>query len=193
MSRTEGLLREASQELDKASIPSPLREATLLLASLLGRSQAWLLAHDQDEVAPVTEARFRDWVRRRALSEPVAYLLGAKEFFGRSFVVDRRVLIPRPETEHLAAARAARYTAIAHRAIRAVGGRAIVWVIASDDAGAVELLSWDGASAGDSVDPDDLVHLARQRRSGPDLRSTRVARGASFLGPWVELGQRVAA
>ena len=85
------------------------------------------------------------------------------------------------------------YTAIAHRAIRAVGGRAIVWVIASDDAGAVELLSWDGASAGDSVDPDDLVHLARQRRSGPDLRSTRVARGASFLGPWVELGQRVAA
>jgi release factor glutamine methyltransferase len=101
MSRTEGLLREASQELDKASIPSPRREATLLLASLLGRSQAWLLAHDQDEVAPVTEARFRDWVRRRALSEPVAYLLGAKEFFGRSFVVDRRVLIPRPETEHL--------------------------------------------------------------------------------------------
>lgn len=93
----------------------------------------------------------------------------------------------------LAAVRAARYTAIAHRAIRAVGGRAIVWVIASDDAGAVELLSWDGASAGDSVDPDDLVHLARQRRSGPDLRSTRVARDAAFLGPWVELGQRVAA
>jgi hypothetical protein len=43
------------------------------------------------------------------------------------------------------------------------------------------------------VDPDDLVHLARQRRSGPDLRSTRVARDAAFLGPWVELGQRVAA
>ncbi|MFN7942687.1 MAG: peptide chain release factor N(5)-glutamine methyltransferase [Thermoanaerobaculia bacterium] len=101
MSRPDGLLREASQELEKAAIPSPRREATLLLASLLGRSEAWLLAHDQEEVPPAAEARFRDLVRRRIRSEPVAYLLGAKEFFGRSFVVDRRVLIPRPETEHL--------------------------------------------------------------------------------------------
>lgn len=47
------------------------------------------------------EARFEDLLARRALGEPVAYLAGEREFYGRPFAVDRRVLIPRPETEHL--------------------------------------------------------------------------------------------
>jgi release factor glutamine methyltransferase len=52
-------------------------------------------------VAPEAAARFRLLVARRLRGEPVAYLLGEREFYGRRFLVDPRVLIPRPETEHL--------------------------------------------------------------------------------------------
>jgi len=60
-----------------------------------------LLARDDLEVSAEDSARFEALVERRLGGEPVAYLLGSKEFFGRSFAVDRRVLVPRPETEHL--------------------------------------------------------------------------------------------
>jgi release factor glutamine methyltransferase len=52
-------------------------------------------------VPPEGERRFRDLLERRLRGEPVAYLLGEREFFGRVFRVDSRVLIPRPETEHV--------------------------------------------------------------------------------------------
>lgn len=80
--------------------PNP-REAALLLGHLLGRSEAQLLAHDEDRVAEDQVAAFHELLARRAGGEPVAYLVGEREFYGRPFRVDRRVLIPRPETEHL--------------------------------------------------------------------------------------------
>lgn len=60
-----------------------------------------MLARDDAEVSAENLARFEALVERRLGGEPVAYLVGSKEFFGRSFAVDRRVLVPRPETEHL--------------------------------------------------------------------------------------------
>jgi len=60
-----------------------------------------LLARDEAELSDTDAARFEALVERRLGGEPVAYLFGSKEFFGRSFAVDRRVLVPRPETEHL--------------------------------------------------------------------------------------------
>lgn len=95
------LVEQARAELAGAPFaPSP-REAHLLLGHTLGLSEAQLLARWKSEVSKERERAFRSLLERRLGGEPVAYLLGRREFFGRSFRVDRRVLIPRPETEHL--------------------------------------------------------------------------------------------
>ncbi len=79
----------------------PPNEARLLLANLLERNTAWLEAHREDTVAVQTVERFAALVARRAAGEPVAYLTGWREFYGRDFRVTPDVLIPRPETELL--------------------------------------------------------------------------------------------
>lgn len=79
-------------------------DAHLLLLHALGRApidRAWLLAHDDDALAPAAAERFQALCRRRLAGEPVAYLTGSKEFFGLELAVDSRVLVPRPETEIL--------------------------------------------------------------------------------------------
>jgi len=101
METAEQLVARGAHRLTRPGIEHPRREASLLLAYLLGLSEASLLARDRAAVDPDTIWRFDELVRRRAGGEPAAYLLGAREFWGRSFRVDSRVLIPRPETEHL--------------------------------------------------------------------------------------------
>lgn len=76
-------------------------EASLLLAEATGKNRAWLVAHDGDELPPDIASRYDDWVVRRAAGEPVAYILGWREFYGHRFAVAPGVLIPRPETELL--------------------------------------------------------------------------------------------
>ena len=77
------------------------REARSLLALASGRSPLWLLAHGDEEAPPGVEKGYRNLLNRRATGIPTAYLRGDQEFYGRRFRVDPRVLIPRPETEHL--------------------------------------------------------------------------------------------
>jgi len=91
----------ARRGLAAAGIASPGREAALLLGSILGLSEVQIRAQDDQPVAATDAARFAALVARRAAGEPSAYLLGRREFFGRAFGVDERVLIPRPETELL--------------------------------------------------------------------------------------------
>lgn len=76
-------------------------EAELLLAHALGQGRAWLYAHADDAIEPVLAAAFHTLVKRRLDGEPMAYLLGSREFYGRDFRVTPDVLIPRPETELL--------------------------------------------------------------------------------------------
>jgi release factor glutamine methyltransferase len=76
-------------------------DAGLLLAHVSGRDRAWLLAHNEDAVAPEALEAFRALVTRRAASEPLQHLTGTQEFYGLALQVTPDVLIPRPETEHL--------------------------------------------------------------------------------------------
>jgi release factor glutamine methyltransferase len=76
-------------------------DAQLLLGHLLGRDRAWLLAHDDSPLGPDVLPRWAEQLRRRAAGEPLAYLVGEKEFHGLSLAVTPEVLIPRPDTEPL--------------------------------------------------------------------------------------------
>jgi release factor glutamine methyltransferase len=77
------------------------REARLLLAAATGFSEASVLAHPERELPAAAEAAFRSFAERRVRGEPIAYILGAKEFYGLPLAVNPSVLIPRPETELL--------------------------------------------------------------------------------------------
>ena len=77
-------------------------DAQLLLLHALGRpatDRAWLLAHDDEEMAPQAVQAFQACCERRAAGEPLAYIVGSREFFGLELHVDARVLVPRPDTE----------------------------------------------------------------------------------------------
>jgi release factor glutamine methyltransferase len=79
-------------------------DAQLLLLHALGRAphdRAWLLAHDTDAMPDAAWSALAAQLSRRRAGEPVAYLLGEKEFHGLSLQVDARVLVPRPDTETL--------------------------------------------------------------------------------------------
>ena len=77
------------------------REARLLLAHATGFSEAAVLAFPERSLSPEAEQRFMDFAARRRDGEPVAYILGRKEFYSLSLAVNPAVLIPRPETELL--------------------------------------------------------------------------------------------
>ncbi|MEW6164051.1 MAG: peptide chain release factor N(5)-glutamine methyltransferase [Pseudomonadota bacterium] len=79
----------------------PPVEARLLLGHVLRRPAVWLEAHREEMLSEAQSESFAALVARRVAGEPVAYLLGSREFYGRGFVVTPAVLIPRPETELL--------------------------------------------------------------------------------------------
>lgn len=76
-------------------------EGRILAAHALGVDRAWLIAHDRDVLTPEQVIAIEILITRREQGEPVAYILGEKEFYGRMFKVTPDVLIPRPETELL--------------------------------------------------------------------------------------------
>ncbi|WP_311398722.1 peptide chain release factor N(5)-glutamine methyltransferase [Lautropia mirabilis] len=79
----------------------PRAEARRLLASLTGQPLTWFMAHGDDPADPDTTACFQALAERRRAGEPLAYLLGQQEFYGRPFAVSPAVLIPRADTETL--------------------------------------------------------------------------------------------
>ena len=76
-------------------------DAQVLLAHVLGRDRAWLVAHATDGLDASAAQPFFDLARRRRDGEPIAYLVGRREFWGLALDVTPDVLIPRPETETL--------------------------------------------------------------------------------------------
>lgn len=94
------LLRHAAQQLADVSA-TPRLDAELLLAAVLDWPRSRLLAERDEPLNTAQIEQFSALLARRLTREPVAYLLGRRAFYGLDFYVDRRVLVPRPETELL--------------------------------------------------------------------------------------------
>lgn len=107
------LLTTASGKLQEASIELAFMEARLLLALASGLSQEELILNYDQDLKEIASKKIKDgasidpeelffsYIERRCLREPIAYITGIKEFYGREFVVNKNVLIPRSETELL--------------------------------------------------------------------------------------------
>src|SRR5215469_6039655 len=94
-------LAQGTRILTQEQRESARMDAQILLGHVLEVERASLYTYPEREISPDQEQRFFQLLERRKLGEPVAYLIGHKEFYGLDFLVDRRVLIPRPETELL--------------------------------------------------------------------------------------------
>jgi release factor glutamine methyltransferase len=100
--RDDPALPSVAQALDQARrLGLDRLDAQLLLGHLLQHPRAWLIAHDETLLARAEAAAFADGCGRRAAGEPLAYLLGEREFHGLLLQVSPDVLIPRPDTETL--------------------------------------------------------------------------------------------
>lgn len=95
------LLEWTTDFFQRHAVESPRLDAEVLLAAAMGVERIALYVQFETEQGEEVRARFRDGVKRRAAGEPVAYLVGHKEFFSLKFAVSRATLIPRSETELL--------------------------------------------------------------------------------------------
>ncbi len=95
------VVKRAAQYLADKGSPTARLDAELLLGHVLGMTRLQLYLDRERPLHEEELSRMRELVRRRAQHEPVAYIVGHKEFFGRDFRVTPAVLIPRPETELL--------------------------------------------------------------------------------------------
>jgi len=93
------LIDEGAARLKRVA-DDPRRESEILLGAALGQTRTWLIAHGDRQILDCEATdRFEAHVTRRAHGEPIAYILGEKEFWSLPLLVDPAVLIPRPETE----------------------------------------------------------------------------------------------
>jgi release factor glutamine methyltransferase len=96
----DAALRAATSRLALAS-STPRLDADVLLAHVLGLTRTHVLSSSDRSLSEAEQAAFEAVIARRAALEPIAYIVGHKEFYGLDFAVDQRVLVPRPETEML--------------------------------------------------------------------------------------------
>ena len=92
-------LQETHRQLEAADIPDARLEAEVMVMNVMRLPRQDIFAHQEDEVSGQQERELSEMVRRRLTREPLAYILGYKEFYGINLLVNSNVLIPRPETE----------------------------------------------------------------------------------------------
>lgn len=97
--KVRDLIQQAASQFSLSD--SAMLDAQLLLGDVLGKDRTWLMTWDDVEVEPQQRAEFETQVSRRLKGEPIAYILGRKEFYGLELQCDASTLIPRPETELL--------------------------------------------------------------------------------------------
>jgi release factor glutamine methyltransferase len=167
-------LGAATDALAAVGIETPRIDAETLLAGITGRSAADLIADRESLLSPAESRAFSEAVRRRLRHEPVAYILGSKGFRYIELAVDRRVLIPRPETEMLVEFALAEKPASVLEL--GTGSGAVALAIADE-------MPSCGITAGD-VSPDALEVAAQNARTlGLD------ARVRFFEGTWPAPGR----
>lgn len=93
------LVSWARERMERAGVDSPWLTALVLLEHVAGVDREAALAHPESRLPPARAAEFSQLVERRSLRQPLAYILGYREFYGRRFSVTPDTLIPRPETE----------------------------------------------------------------------------------------------
>jgi release factor glutamine methyltransferase len=93
------LIKYCYQKLKQASIEKPDFEAELLLAYILKKDRAYIISHPQTKVNIITAIKLAYFTKKRRQGTPLAYLLKEKHFYNLSFFVNKKVLIPRPESE----------------------------------------------------------------------------------------------
>ena len=96
-------------------------EAQLLLQHILNVNRAWLIAHENDALQPNIHAVFEALLNRRLAGEPMAYILGCREFYGLDLMVTPDTLIPRPDTETLVEVALAKISNIPNQSILDLG------------------------------------------------------------------------
>jgi release factor glutamine methyltransferase len=95
------LLDSGAERIARSGSTSPRLDAELVLAHILEVDRTGIIAHPDAPVGESARDRFESAVERRLAGEPIAYIVGFREFYGLAFSVDRRALVPRPETELL--------------------------------------------------------------------------------------------
>ena len=96
---TLDLLNKGSKKLKYKGIKSSQIDSEILLSNILGKSRENILINLDKKIGSDDIIKFNDFIERRSLKEPIAYILKEKEFWSKNFVVNKSTLIPRPETE----------------------------------------------------------------------------------------------
>ncbi len=112
------LLDWTTEHFSKAQSDHPRLDAEILLAEAMNWSRIELYTRFDQVPDAETMDKFRGWVKQRGSGEPVAYIVGYREFYSIRFIVDSNVLIPRPETEHVVVAALEAAKKISQRPIR---------------------------------------------------------------------------
>jgi release factor glutamine methyltransferase len=97
----EEYLKNAIAALAYKEVETARLDSLVLLEDVTGKERGWLLAHPDYELTSLQVNKLTSWVKRRAKHEPLAYIHGKAEFYGREFFVNKDVLVPRPETEDM--------------------------------------------------------------------------------------------
>ena len=152
------LLDEAARNL--AHPVGARREAQILLGHALGVSRAWLAAHGDAVADPVAAAVFHELVQRRRNGEPVAYLVGRREFFGLDFRLTPDVLIPRADTETLIETALEKLTQHARHDVLDLGtGSGCVAIAIAHERSAARVTAGDVSAAALNVARDNAVAI----------------------------------
>lgn len=92
-------LTDSMVQLKAAGVDAPRTDCLVFLCDALDKEKSWIHAHPETELTHEQLKALNSWLERRAGHEPLAYIRGKIEFYGRDFIVNKHVLIPRPESE----------------------------------------------------------------------------------------------